>query len=299
MKRLQRLDQAAVSRSKRRQFDVLLTVTAPHERIIFAATAGLMLALAAWAVFGRIEHHVVIDGVLIEPGDRHEVVSTEPGHLLKYFVSSGDQVTAGDPIARQSVPELDRDIYALQRQLDVIESGTVQGRQDSSSSPSHAEEIRIALLEMDARRTGRETIVTYQAGKIMALHSVPGEFISIGTPVAQIRSDPGIDAGSVQAVLRVTPGMAQRIRTGMQASVEVQLPGIGTQWLEGEVISVDAGPLPPWLAALPPTTAGTLQRIDIRLHEVPEGPVTNGTACRVHLVLGKSPPIALLANSLF
>ncbi len=299
MKRLQRLDQAAASRSKRRQFDVLLTVTAPHERIMFAATAVLMLALAAWAVFGRIEHDVVIDGVLIEPGDRHEVVSTEPGHLLEYFVSSGDQVVAGERIARQSVPDLDRDIDALRRRLDGIDSGTVQGRQDSPSSPALAEEIRIALLGMDAQRSAREAIVTHQAGEIMVLQSAPGEFLSTGTPVARIRSEPGMEAGPVQAVLRVAPGVARRIRPGMPASVEVHLPGIGAQRLGGEVIAVAAGPLPSWLAALPPATADRLHRIDIRLHQVPEWSVTNGTACRVHLVLGEGPPAALLANSLF
>ena len=75
------LEGAASSRNKRQQLDHLLRITAPHERIILAGIGVVLLALMAWALFGSIVRSVTIDGVLIEPGLRHEVVSTEPGYL--------------------------------------------------------------------------------------------------------------------------------------------------------------------------------------------------------------------------
>ena len=296
---LQRLNQAAASRNKRRQFDVLLTVTAPHERIMLTATALPMLALLLWAVFGRMEHDIMIDGVLIEPGDRHDVVAAESGHLLEYFAFPGDIVKAGELIARQNVPELDREVEELRRQLDLAAGGTIGELQDSQSSLSVQEEMRVALLMVEARRTTRETVVTHIAGEVMELRSGPGEFVAAGESIARIRSTVDAKEGPVHAVLRVNPRTANRIHPGMQATVEVKLPGSGTRRLEGEVISVTPGPLPEWLAAVPPVTAVNLHRIDIQLHQTPEGIVPNGTACRVRLFLGESPPAALLAPGLF
>ena len=175
---LQRLDQAAASRNKRRQYDVLLTVAAPHERIVFIVTTLLILAFLAWALLGRIEHGVMMDGVLVKPESRYDVVSAGPTH----------------------------------------------------------------------------------------------------------------------AVLRVVPGIARRIRPGMQATVDVAIPGSGTQILQGVVASVTAGPLPKWLATMEPETEDALHRIDIALHQEPGRPVSNGAACRVRIAFGAESPVALLTT---
>ena len=103
------LEEAAASRNERQQLDHLLRVAAPHERAILAGIAALVLALVSWALFGSVVRTLTIDGVLIKPGERYEIVSSEPGHLVEYLVEVGDRVAAGDPVARQSVPQLDRE----------------------------------------------------------------------------------------------------------------------------------------------------------------------------------------------
>ncbi len=295
---LQRLDQAASSRNKVRQFDVLLTVTAPHERIVFIATALLMLALLAWAMFGRMQHDVMIDGVLIEPGERHEVTSSEPGHLLDYFAFPGDRVAVGGRVARQSVPELDREVEELRRRMEIARGEAAGVLENSSPSRVLLEDLRVALLTLEARRAARETIVTHVAGEVTELRSAPGEFVAAGTSVARVRSSADPRAGPVQAVLRVGPDIARRVRPGMHATVEVTMPGNGTQRLEGEVISVAGASLPEWLASVPSATVEELHRIDVRLLQPPDGPVPDGTACRVLLVLGEGSPAALLVRRL-
>lgn len=295
---LMRLDKAAASASKRRQFHVLLTVTAPHERIIFTVAVLLILALLTWVLFGRIEHGITVDGVLIKPGDRYEVVSVEPGHLIEFLVRPGDRVKDGDEIARQSVPELNREIAALRRSVDLLERENPRSGENSASILPRLAAARAALLEMEARRTAREMIIAHIGGEVMAFLSEPGSFVSAGTSVARIRNSFNVEPGSIQAVLRVEPSIAQRIRTGLTATVEVTVPGSDPQRLTGEVGSVTAGPLPKWLASLQPATEDSLHRIDIMLRQVPESPLPGGSSCRVRIVLGKAPPIALLSPGL-
>ena len=299
MRAIERLDRAASSRSKRRQFDVLLTVTAPHERIVFTLTIVLILLSLAWALFARIEHGITVDGVLIKPGERHEVVSVEPGHLIEFLVFPGDYVEAGDHIARQSVPQLDRELAVLRHSVELLEQRASQAENDNISSIlSHMEGAHAALLEMEAQRGAREMIVAHTGGQVMELNSAPGEFVPAGTSVARIRSKPDAEAGANHAVLRTAPGIAQSINPGMQATVDVAIPNGDRQILIGEVSSVTAGPLPDWLATIKPATENSLHRIDITLHKVPEFPVQNGTSCRVRIILGEVPPISLLIPSL-
>ena len=107
------LEEAAASRNQRQQLDHLLRIAAPHERIILAGIGLVLLALVAWVLFGSVIRSVTIDGVLIKPGVRHEVISAEPGHLVKFLIVPGDRVEAGDPIAQQSVPELEPEQHPL------------------------------------------------------------------------------------------------------------------------------------------------------------------------------------------
>ena len=129
----------------------------------------------------------------------------------------------------------------------------------------------------------------------MALQSAPGEYLPAGAAIARIRSIPsGAEDGPIRAVLRVVPGVAQRIRPGMQASVNVATPGGDTHVLRGEVMSVTAEPSQAWLAALQPANGGSSHRVDIALHRPPGLSLPDGAACRVRIVLGRIPLVALL-----
>ena len=281
------LEAAASSRNKRQQLDHLLRITAPHERFILAGIGLVVLALVVWALFGSIVRSVTIDGVLIEPGARHEVVSTEPGHLVEFLVVPGDRVEAGDPIARQSVPELERETAALRDRVEMLETELSQVGGGLRSLLASAE---VALLQMEAKRSARELIVSPIGGEIMALRSDSGEYLPAGGAVAELRD---AEDRPLQAVLRVAPRMAQRIQPGMQASVEVVMPDGATRRLDGEVASVIPGPLPNWLAALRPAVADSAHQVDVVLHQASDLSVPDGTLCRIRIVLGRYSPAAL------
>ena len=263
-----------------------LRVSAPHESLVLAAVALVILAIVAWLVFGTVARSVSADCVVIEAGERWAVASAEPGQLLQFLVGPGDHIDAGQPIARQSVPELDREAEVLRERLDGLQA---------ESAPTGAlrplvAPVREALLQVSVRRAVRESIVSQRAGTVMDLLSVPGAFLSPDTPVALIRA---AGDASHSAVLRVDREVGRRIQPGMQASVEIPVTDRGTRRLTGVVASVAAGPLPRWLAEVEPAVPVSAYRVDISL--TPEaGPVVpDGTACRAGIALGGQSPADL------
>lgn len=284
----------AASANRRQQLDHLLRVTAPHERAVLAAIGVILAGLGVWAIFGSIVRDVTLDGVLLEPGSRHEVVATEPGYLTEYLVAPGDRVEPGATIARQSVPELARETALLRERVELLESELEENGAETGATGSLLASARVALLQMEAQRAAREVIVSHIGGEVMVLRSTPGEYLPAGGAVAQLRE---VGDRPRQATLLVAPQVAQRLRPGMQASVEVQLSGGETHRLQGVVGNVATGPLPDWLAALRPPVATSARRVDVDLEPAADLAAPDGTPCRVRIVLGRRPPLSLLGQS--
>lgn len=284
------LEEPSANRNRRQQLDHLLRITAPHERVILICIGLILLVLVGWSLFGSIARSVAIEGVLIKPGNRHEVVSVEPGHLVKFLVAPGDMVENGDPVARQSVPELEREVAALRDRILLLESGIQRAGGDDSTLHSLLDSAEVALLQMKARNTARELIVSHVSGEVMALQSTPGEYLPTGSTVALLRN---AEDRPLQAVLRVDSRMAQRLQPGMQTLVDVTVSANTTRQLRGEVASVTAGPLPQWLAALQPAVPESMHRVDIALHEASGFSVPDGTLCQARIRLGRYPLTAL------
>lgn len=285
------LQEAATNRNKRQQLDHLLRVTTPHERMILAGIGLVMLALVVWVLFGSIVRNVTIDGVLIEPGLRYELVSTEPGYLVEFLAVPGDRVKVGDPIARQSVPELDSETAALRDQIEILETEFRQAGGEGSNLRSLLTAAQVALVQVEARRSARELIVSPVDGEVTALQSAPGEYLPAGGAVAQLRE---AEDQPLQAVLQVAPRMAQRIQPGMRASVEIMMPDGVKRRLDAEVTSVTPGPLPNWLASLGPATPDSTHRVDVDIRQASDLSLPDVTPCRVRIVLGQQPLTVLL-----
>ncbi len=290
------LDGTANNANKRQQLDHLLRITAPHERFILAGIGLVLLVLVAWALFGDIVRTVQVDGVLIKPGVRHEVVSTENGYLVEFLVVPGDRIKIGDPVARQSVPALEREIAAMRERVELLETELRQVGKTARTLRAQLDTARVALLQMEARRSARELIVSQGEGEIMALRSAPGAYLLAGDAVALVRD---VKDELLQAVLGVAPRMAQRIQPGMPASVEIVTPGGATRLLNGEVASVTPGPLPNWLAALQPTVPDSTHRIDVLLHQTSDLSLPDGTPCRGRIVFGMQSAAELVALGQF
>lgn len=289
------LEEAAASRNERQQLDHLLRIAAPHERAVLVGIGALVLALVSWALFGSVVRTVTIDGVLIKPGDRHEVVSSEPGHLVEYLVDLGDRVAAGDPVARQSVPELDRERQMLRDRMDLWHEEIRDSAGGGAASRSRLASARSAMLQLEARRSARESLATHVEGEVMALGPASGDYMPPGTAVAQIRT---ADGDTVQAVAQVGSRLAASIRSGMKASIEVALPSGGVRRLNASVALVHPGTLPRWLAAQRAPVVGEAHRVDFALDPKADLLDVDAAACRIRVALGQYRPVTLLGSRL-
>ncbi len=274
--------EALDNRNKRQQLDHLLKVTAPHERIIVAGIAVVLLALVAWAVFGRIPAGVNVDGVLVKSGERIDVVALDSGQLLSYLVDPGDRIEAGSPIARQSLPAIERQISALRERMDLV-----QAQASALGTSPNLAAIRESILQLEVQRTARELLVSHSTGEVMAIGASPGQFLTPGTAVAQIR---GGEAESLKAIFRVPSRVAQRIEPGMRAVVEVDLAG---EAVYGEVASMTRDPAPDWLAGLLPALPDSAHLVEVVINPSSALAVADGTQCRIRIVFGQYSPIEI------
>lgn len=284
-------EQAIAASANRQHLDRLLRVTAPHERIVLAAVGLILAGLAAWVLFGSIVRHVTLDGVLLAAGERHEVMTTEAGYFEEFLVEPGDRVEPGTAIARLTISALARETAVLRDRVARLESQVQQPAGDTGNAATELAAARAALMQMEAQRTVRELIVSRTGGEVMALRSTSGDYLPAGVAVAQLRD---AEDHRFRVTASVTPRVAQRLRPGMRASVEIRLPDGATRRLEGTVRAETAGPSTTRLPELPAASAGSARRIELDLEAVSDPALRDGTPCRIRIVLGRTSLVSLL-----
>ena len=282
--------EAPANKSRQQQLDQLLHITPPHERAALAAIGCLLTALAVWTAFGSVERSATVDGVLVVLDSHRDAVTAEPGHLQEFLVAQGDHVESGDPLARQSVPQLERELTALRDRVALLEAEMARSGDDAGSGLSAT---RALLAQMETLRTVRELVVSPLRGEVAVLHSVPGAWLPAGSTVAQVRAS---DGGPPRAVAQVAPQLAQRLRPGMRASIELALPDGGERRLTGTVAAVGPGPLPAWVAALSPVVAASGERVEV-VPDAMDLTLPDGTPSRIRIVRGRGSPAALFART--
>lgn len=98
--------QAALDRlSSPEQLDELLQVTAPRTWIALATIVVLLAAALVWSLVGSIPERVSGRGILLRGGGVLEVATQQGGRLQDLAVEVGDDVEAGQVIARVYLPE--------------------------------------------------------------------------------------------------------------------------------------------------------------------------------------------------
>lgn len=121
-------------------------------------------------------------------------------------------------------------------------------------------------------------------------------WVVFGSITRNLRLEGTLVAAGAQATVHVAPRAAQRVRSGMQASVDVQLPGGATRRLEGVVRTVAAAPSPVSLSAEGPLAGESALRVEIDLQPPPDLVLPDGTPCRVRIVVGRYSPASLLLD---
>lgn len=291
---------ALLRKAESEPIDAPLRITAPHEWAIVTAFVLALVAAGVWGVFGRVEINLVVDGILVRPGERSAIVSPVSGRVLDVPVKRGDAVAAGAPVATVEPAGLDMQARIARTQEDLLadliarSGGAAEGVLRAALAELQAERLELAAIE-----TAGRTIVNPGAGEITATYVVAGDAVAAGDTIAGVRAEA---AGDVTVATLLTPEQARTVQPGMPAHVIVETPVGGRLALEGEVLAVAAaGSSREWLRAT--LLAPGRENDDGRSHLVTLAvtgygehlPIEDLWSCRVEIVRERVRPLALLA----
>jgi HlyD family secretion protein len=99
------------------RLDQGLKIVGSAEWIGLGALVALIVIGAIWALTIRVPITVAGSGILLEPGGLFEVTSGSRGRLINFSVSPGDQVTAGQEIAKLDQSELQSQLETAKAEL--------------------------------------------------------------------------------------------------------------------------------------------------------------------------------------
>lgn len=275
-------EEAFDRQGRREPIDGLLRVTAPHEWMILAGVVLALLGGLAWALFGRMEQSLSLEGVLAYRGERHAIVSQDRSRVVAVMAGAGDSVEPGQPIARMRSLEFERQTLAAQALASALAA-----RSDDPSGPSPAASFDSSKLELPD-----DVIVSPYAGRIIEWNLAPGLVVEAGSVIARVLA---ADGREFEAVAVASPVDARRISVDMEAHVRVAGPAEGgAEWMKAEVLEVasDSASLPDWLEKRGIAQPGG-RLVRLALSEA-RATLHDGEPCRLFIVLRRSSPADLL-----
>ncbi|MYB76370.1 MAG: HlyD family efflux transporter periplasmic adaptor subunit [Chloroflexi bacterium] len=282
--------EAFVRRGKTEPLNGLLRVTAPHEWILLVCLGLGVLGLAAWGLWGSVEQSVSARCVFAQPGDRFAVIAEFSGTVEDLLVEVGDEVAAGQPIARLRSPALRREIAIARSRVEVLES------KDAETSAA-LDVARSELTALEARESAGEFLTTPYGGIITVYALSLGQAVAVGATVASVRV---ADRNELEAVAMVLPENARRLAAGMEADILASgRDGRGSEALQAQVTSISTHAVAPphWLTAfgLPAMPRGHV--VSVALLQSPPSAVADGDPCELRIVVRKASPARLLLSS--
>ena len=289
-------EEAVARRSRPEPLDERLQVTAPHEWMVLAGLGLSLLVFLAWGVFGSVERSLSVRVVLVEPGQRHAVISPVSGNVIEVLAEVGDTLKAGQTIARVRLPETERQARITRRIVDAVEDGSRHAEGSTAA-------LRQALLAAARNELGAievlagEAIVAPHGGKLASQRLVPGQPVHAGARAAHVL---GRSTEAWQALAFVSPEDAGKLRAGMDAEVLVALPGRRDRsTLEARVQEVSLRPVaaPEWLAELGLSTPSPAHLLRLVLNDSSRPTLADGAGGSARIVLGESSPAALIVAS--
>ncbi|MCY3919611.1 MAG: HlyD family efflux transporter periplasmic adaptor subunit [Chloroflexi bacterium] len=285
-------ERALQRRARQEPLDDRLQITAPHEWLIVAGLSAMVLALLAFAVFGRVERTRSFEAALVLPGERHALVAPVSGTVEAVLVGVSDTVAPGQPVARIRPSGAQQWESVIVGVIDALAQG---GRLDEETRG----ELLQALLAAGsgASSTDPLEVTSPSGGEVVALDLAPGQAVDAGASLGLVRA---ASTSRPEVVAFVSPGDAARLRAGMEARVDVGGPGeSGGPVLQGRVaeISAQPGPPPEWLAdqGLVMPQPAHLLRVALA-GDAPAVLPADGTAVSLRIVLGRESLVSLLAR---
>ena len=272
--------------------DERLQVTTPHEWIFVAGLGLALAALLGWAFFGRMERSVTVSAVLAKHGDRYAVVSPLAGNVVQILSDVGDMLEPGQPIARLRPAEAQRLARSSRQLIEIAEGGEAV-----AEIRGLIEDMRSMLGRIENVGLDGQFVVSPYGGELTSHRFVPGQWVSDGAVVAQVRAD---SDGPVSVLAFVTPATASRLAAGMEAQVRLLENGrIRPGMIEARVAEISVRPATPpqWMFDLGLSLPDRAHLVQLSPRDgLPLAGVPDGAAVSARIVVGTHAPIALLAT---
>lgn len=286
-------ERALRRRGRQEPLDDRLQVTAPHEWLIVICLGVALVALIAFAVFGRVERVRSYEAALVLPGERYHLVSSDSGVVLDVLATEGDSVASGQAIANLRTS-------ATPRHWEPVILGVIDALEERGqlADASHGELLQaLVAAKEDAESAFEAAIISPNAGEVVTLDLSPGTVVSAGDSVGLVRTGA---AGQPEVVAFVSPDDAAAIRVGMDARVNAGgLGGGDAQILPAQVSEVSVRPHKP-----PKWLTDTGLRIPEQPHQLRVAlldsagdiPMVDGSEVSLWVVLGRESLVSLIAS---
>ncbi len=258
-------EKALARRAEREAIDARLQVTAPHEWLLVSGLGAALVMLLAYGLIGRVERSLSVETVLVQPGERVDVVAGVAGVVVDVLSEVGETVARGQSIARVQAPVL--------RPLAAPRPETAQRGAESFTT---------------------QDIAAPHDGELVTLALAAGRRIAAGDLAARIRR---ASVGRVEAIGFVTRDEAMQLAPGMQAQVRLVVPGAGAPRIlpaRVEHVSPRVVPPAPWLTELGLDPAARAHLLRATLTDPEPPPVIDGAAGTLRIVLGHRSFVSLL-----
>ncbi len=267
--------------------------------MILAGFGVALLAVSIWLVFGSLERRLSSTGDLMQPGERHSVVSGTTGTIMDVHVNVGEKVGAGQVLARVLLPDIDRQLQVTRARINRLERQLAAPPQNSHREIAETlANTRIERAELEALAAAGGIISSPRDGLISVLHIKVGQAVTVGTPVAELRTETGRPP---EAIVFLPPEQARLLREGMKARITIA-HSPGTRSVSAEVIEITRNPLRSSAGFSGPESeqrqvGEPSHRVRVAVQEPQDVTPMDGLPCRVDFILGDVSPLGLLTGA--
>lgn len=183
---------AALDRlSSPEQLDQTLTVASPRGWAAALVVAAAMAGVVVWSVVGAIPVRKAGQGLLIAEGGRVlDAPALGGGTLSELLVGLGDEVTAGEPVARISNPDLSLQLANLRAVVAERRDARTRLEQDLADEARLREASLAAQREaLDTRLNAARSRLSYQQGRLSDLEALLAQKVVTRDALARARDE--------------------------------------------------------------------------------------------------------------
>ncbi|MEO8503308.1 MAG: NHLP bacteriocin system secretion protein [Acidobacteriota bacterium] len=245
----QLLRKAAIERlSSPEQLDTLMRVTSPMGWVALLSVGALIVGVVIWGFVGSLSVRVDGQGILLRGESVHAVEVASGGTLAKLEVGKGDVVSAGQIIARLSLPDVENQIVTARAQLAEMQSLETSQGGDMSQLQGN---LRAQVGRLQHQRELKKQMVDKGLATQQSLLSIDQQISGIQSSLLQSQMGSGDRGSRVEdkrldlKALETKLATDSLVKTAFAGRVVAILAGPGQQLRAGDkLVSLEAAEAP-------------------------------------------------------